>query len=68
MGERVGSFGGDDDSGVVRRGLVKLMVARATKCLGFFEFEFSLKASVHNGLVCLIIILVCMLQIVCSVL
>ena len=37
--------------------------------LGFFELEFSLsKASVHNGLVCLVIILVCMLQIVCSVL
>ena len=45
----------------------KLMVARATLCLGFFEFEFSLKASVHNGLVFLIIF-VCMLQIVCSVL
>ena len=46
----------------------KLMVARATLCLGFFEFEFSLQASVHNGLVCLAIILVCMLQNVCSVL
>ena len=48
--------------------LVKLMVARATIYLHFFEFEFSLKASVHNRLVCLIIIFVCMLEIISSVL